>query len=139
MTDSYLGNAKYQRLVRRMRLLHIHENDLVEKFVLGSGRGGQKLNKTSSCVQLKHSQSGIIVKCRRTRSRSLNRYYARVELCDRYEENILKKLTERKQKEEKIRRQKRRRSRRQKEQMLLNKHKQSDKKALRRSINQSDE
>ena len=48
-----------------------------------SGPGGQKVNKTSSCVQLRHGPSGTEVRCQRSRSRELNRYYARKELCDR--------------------------------------------------------
>jgi protein subunit release factor B len=114
-----------------METLGVREADLVEKFVLGSGRGGQKLNKTASCVYLKHKPTGIEVKCQRTRSRALNRHYARKELCDRIAERIHGIETERRRKEEKIRRQKRRRSRRQKERMLEEKHKRSEKKQRR--------
>jgi len=118
-----------------MRLLNIKEDDLVEKFVLGSGKGGQKINKTSSCVYLKHIPSGIEIKCQRERSRSLNRYLARKQLCEIYKERILKEKSERQTKQEKIRRQKRRRSRRQKEKMLADKRIHSIKKTNRRSVN----
>jgi hypothetical protein len=40
----------------------INENDLEEKFVRGSGPGGQKINKTSSCVDLLHVPTGIRIK-----------------------------------------------------------------------------
>src|SRR6185436_10588305 len=48
---------------RTKKTLGIHESDLIEKFILGSGKGGQKVNKTSSCVYLKHIPTGIEVKC----------------------------------------------------------------------------
>ena len=48
--------------------------------------GGQKINKTSSCVYLKHLPTGIEIKCQQGRSREMNRYYARKELCQRLEE-----------------------------------------------------
>ena len=49
-------------LVRRMAALGIREADLVEQFIKGSGSGGQKVNKTSSCVYLLHKPSGIEIK-----------------------------------------------------------------------------
>ncbi|MEI6514497.1 MAG: peptide chain release factor-like protein [bacterium] len=116
-----------------MAKLGIRESDLIENFILGAGAGGQKLNKTSSCVQLRHSRSGLEVKCQRERSRELNRFLARRELCDRIEERILGQKSARQQEAEKIRRQKRRRSRRQKERMLDDKRKHSVKKQSRRS------
>lgn len=127
-----IRKEKFDELRERMERLGIKEGDLVEKFILGSGSGGQKINKTSSCVYLKHIPSGIEIKCQRERSRELNRYYARRELCDRIEEKIEHKKSERQQMIEKIRRQKRRRSRRGKEKMLEAKKQLSEKKTLRR-------
>ena len=43
----------------------------------GSGPGGQKINKTSNCVQLKHIPTGIVIKCQESRSREENRRIAR--------------------------------------------------------------
>lgn len=123
---------KWEELTARMQRLHIQEGDLVEKFILGSGSGGQKINKTSSCVYLKHLPTGIELKCQKSRSRDLNRLYARRELCERLEEQILQEKSARQQEIEKIRRQKRRRSRRAKEKMLAQKKHQSTKKELRR-------
>ncbi|KAF1938474.1 hypothetical protein EJ02DRAFT_457861 [Clathrospora elynae] len=60
--------------------------DLIENFLKGSGPGGQKINKTSSAVQLKHIPTGIVVKYQDTRSRELNRKMARRILQDRIEE-----------------------------------------------------
>jgi protein subunit release factor B len=122
-----------------MESLRILEQDLVEKFILGSGKGGQKLNKTSSCVYLKHAPTGIEIKCQRSRSREMNRFFARRELCERVAEQREGERSRRQAEIEKIRRQKRRRTRRQKERMLREKHKQSDKKKLRRPVSPGDE
>ncbi|KAK9973911.1 hypothetical protein ABG768_022028 [Culter alburnus] len=55
----------------------VHEEELEEQFVRGSGPGGQATNKTSNCVVLKHIPTGIVVKCHETRSVDLNRRRAR--------------------------------------------------------------
>jgi len=133
-----IRKEKFDELHERMERLGIKENDLIEKFILGSGSGGQKINKTSSCVYLKHLPTGIEIKCQRERSRELNRYYARKELCDRIEEKIEHKKSERQQMIEKIRRQKRRRSRKSKEKMLAAKKQLSEKKSLRQSLKDFD-
>lgn len=64
----------------------IPESEIIENFLKGSGPGGQKINKTSSAVQLKHIPTGIVVKYQDTRSRALNRKVARQLLQDRLEE-----------------------------------------------------
>lgn len=122
------------QLAARMERLGIRESDLVEKFILGSGSGGQKINKTSSCVYLKHLPTGIEIKCQRERSRELNRLYARRELCEKIEERLFREKSERQKAIEKIRRQKRKRSRRAQEKMLANKKHRSDIKDLRKKI-----
>lgn len=72
-------------LHQRMRKLRLREEDLQESFIRGSGPGGQKVNKTSSTVVLRHVPTGLEVRCQRERSQVLNRHWARVELCDRVE------------------------------------------------------
>ncbi len=134
MSDGVLGTTKKELLEQRMNTLGIEESDLIEKFVQGSGSGGQKINKTSSCVYLKHIPTGKEVKCQKTRSLSLNRYYARVELCEEIEEELLGIKSKRQQEIEKIRRQKRRRSRKQRAKMLDDKHKHAEKKELRKPV-----
>ena len=64
----------------------IPDSEIEENFLKGSGPGGQKINKTSSAVQLKHLPTGIVVKCQETRSRTQNRKTARRLLGDRLEE-----------------------------------------------------
>ncbi|CAN8072354.1 unnamed protein product [Agarophyton chilense] len=66
----------------------IKEDDLIEDFVRGSGSGGQKVNKTSNCVVLKHKPSGITVKCQQTRSREQNRKLARGILQRKLDEHL---------------------------------------------------
>lgn len=129
---------KTARLAARMKALGLADGDLVEKFILGSGSGGQKVNKTSSCVYLKHEPTGMEVKCQRSRSREMNRYLARQELCDRIAERVRGEKTKRRQEQERIKRQKRRRSRRQKERMLELKRQQGEKKRLRGTVSTDD-
>ena len=125
--------AKTEALRRRMDALGIRESDLVETFVRGGGPGGQKINKTSSCVSLVHVPSAIRVKCQEERSLTLNRYRARFLLCERMAEKIDGEKSRARMEAEKARRQKRRRSRRAKAKMLADKRANSAKKALRRS------
>lgn len=131
MTESAVSLRKRRSLEARMARLGLRERDLTEQFILGSGAGGQKINKTSSCVRLRHEPSGLSVKCGESRSREDNRFLARRLLCDAVEEKLHGERSERRKKAEKIRRQKRRRSRRQKELVLEQKHRQSGKKKLR--------
>lgn len=122
------------KLKARMEKLGILEQDLDEHFIRGSGSGGQKINKTSSCVQLIHRPSRIEIRCQKTRSQADNRYWARRDLCDRIEEKLLGEKSAKQQAMEKIRRQKRRRSRRAKARMLDAKTKQGEKKKQRGRI-----
>ena len=124
---------KESQLAAQMAALGIRDADIEEKFVKGSGAGGQKVNKTSSCVYLLHKPSGIEVKCQRERSQAMNRFFARRELCERIAQEREGRRSAKQQEFEKIRRQKRRRSRKQKARMLDDKRHHSDKKADRRS------
>jgi protein subunit release factor B len=132
------SQEKIAALESRMLNLGITDETLTEKFIQGSGSGGQKINKTASCVYLKHTTSGIEVKCQQQRSRELNRYIARRELCERLEEIRDGKKSARTQAREKIRRQKRRRSRRAKNRMLDDKTKHAGKKNLRKPPSSND-
>ncbi len=85
MTIFPVSEQKNRWLQERMEALGIHEKDIEEKFIRSSGRGGQKVNKTSTCVYLRHIPTGIKVKWMRERSQSLNRFLARRELVRRIE------------------------------------------------------
>ena len=93
--------TKEDLLIKRMQSLGITEEDLSENFIRGSGAGGQKINKTSSCVQLLHAPSGIEVRCQKSRSQALNRYYARAILCDKLD-LLLNAAKSKKQQEQEI-------------------------------------
>ena len=68
--------------------IKIDEKDLTENFIRGGGKGGQKINKTSSKVQLIHHPTGIQVNCQEQRSRAQNRTIARRLLSERIEEQL---------------------------------------------------
>lgn len=134
MSMEAISEYKQKQLRARLEKLAVREADLVEQFVRGSGKGGQKINKTSSCVLLQHTPSGIVIKCQKERSQAMNRYFARRELCDRLEEKDQTVKSRREQEREKIRRQKRTRSRRQKARMLADKSSQGEKKKARQNV-----
>jgi len=122
---------KEEALLRKMEGLGIRESDLVEKFVRSGGRGGQNVNKVSTCVYLKHLPTGIEVKCQQERSQALNRYLARRILADKVERLILGRKSEEEQRIAKIRRQKRKRSKRAQEKILADKRRLGEKKRER--------
>lgn len=124
---------KTATLEQSMASLGIREEDLLEKFVRGSGSGGQKINKTSNCVFLKHLPTGVCIKCQIDRSREMNRYLARRELCDQLDAIRQGKAIAKTQAIEKLRRQKRPRSQRSKQRSIADKRALSQKKSLRRS------
>lgn len=126
-----INRDKWNKLAERMEKLHIHENDLIEKFIIGSGKGGQKLHKTASTVYLKHVLSGIEIKCQDSRSREDNRYFARARLCEKCHTMVSDEKTKEQQRIEKLKRQKKRRSKRAKEKILNEKSKQGQLKSLR--------
>ncbi len=105
MLSFAVSEEKNKWLKERMEEIGIDEKDILEKFVRSSGRGGQKVNKTSTCVYLKHIPTGIEVKCMGERSQSINRFLARRELVERVEA-LSGGVTLRDQTKEKIRKQK---------------------------------
>jgi|TARA_B100001093_G_scaffold426239_1_gene420077 protein subunit release factor B len=119
-------------LERRMNTLGIDEADMIERFVKGNGPGGQKINKTASCVYLKHVPSGMEVKCQEERSLVLNRHCARIRLCEAFEGVLHKRQQAAQKTSAKLRFQKRKRSSRQKAKIVSNKRQHGRKKSLRR-------
>ena len=126
-----ISPEKELALRQRMERLGVLESDLRETFIRSSGPGGQKVNKTSSCVFLVHLPTGLSVKCQQERSQALNRFRARRILLDRIEKIQTGIVAAEKARIDKLRRQKQRRSRRAKEKMLDEKHLQGEKKILR--------
>ena len=121
-----VSEKKEKALLDRMRELNVTENDLDEQFIRSSGPGGQKVNKTSSCVCLRHIPTDITVKYQRERSQALNRFFARRTLLDKIE--LLQKgfIKEDKKRIEKIKSQKRKKRKRTKVKLSALKSKQSD-------------
>ena len=130
-----VSQEKETAIQKRMESLGVREEEFRETFIRSSGPGGQKVNKTSSCVHLVHIPTGLSVKCQQERSQTLNRFLARRLLLDRIERLKTGLVSAEKMRVEKIRRQKRRRSRRAQEKILEAKHLQSEKKTLRTRIN----
>lgn len=116
----------------RLASLGVRAEEFEEQFTRSGGRGGQNVNKVSTCVILTHPPSGLSVRCEEERSQYLNRYRARVRLAGKLEEKLLGEKSARRQAIEKIRRQKRIRSKRAKEKMLANKRHRSVVKERRR-------
>jgi protein subunit release factor B len=111
MTEFAVSEEKNRWLRQKMTELQVREEELVETFVRSSGNGGQNVNKTSSCVQLRHLPSGICVSASRDRSQSINRFLARRELLERIEA-LSGVLTPEMKRVERLRKQKDRRRRR---------------------------
>jgi len=114
MINFGVTEQKKKELEQRMQNCGLLEKDLEESFVRSGGAGGQKVNKTSTCVQLKHTPSGLSVKVQQSRSQGLNRFYARRQLCELLENQQMGKNSPEAKRIEKVRKQKDRRRRRQK-------------------------
>jgi protein subunit release factor B len=134
MALNVVSPGKEKSLLDRMQALGVREQDIEEQFVRSSGAGGQKVNKTSSCVVLHHRPTGIRVKCQQERSQALNRFLARRILLDKIEARLRGAESAEQQEIAKIRRQKKRRSRRAKQKMLADKRRQAEKKSSRSAV-----
>ncbi len=129
-----LAPSTIARIREMMAQAAVCEDDLEESFILGGGPGGQKTNKTSNVVRLKHRPSGVQIRYGESRSREDNRWLARRALAETLLEREQNVKSEKRQLAEKKRRQKRRRSRRQKQRMLDDKKAHSEKKSARRAV-----
>jgi protein subunit release factor B len=107
-----ISDKKVNALKEKMEVLSISSDDIEENFSLGSGKGGQKLNKTEICVNLHHIPTGIRVSCQKERERSKNRFLALRLLVERIEEKQAPQDSARLKKIDKMRKQKKRRQRR---------------------------
>jgi len=80
-----INPQKQKELEERLGALHIRREEVVEKFVRSAGPGGQKVNKTSSAVYLRHLPTGIEIKMQQDRSQAVNRFLAWRLLADKVE------------------------------------------------------
>jgi len=103
---------KEAELRERMARCGLREEDLREAFIRGGGPGGQKINRTASCVQLRHLPTGLEVRMQEARSQALNRFYARRRLCELLENQTLGADSPEAKRAARLRKQKDRRRRR---------------------------
>ena len=122
------------QLEQRMSALGVQEAEIEETFVRSGGAGGQKVNKSSSCVMLLHRPTGVRVKCQTSRHQAMNRFMARRLLLDKIERMRKDHVEAERSRIEKVRRQKRKRSRPAKERMLADKARRGDTKRLRSAV-----
>jgi len=119
MTKFGVRPEKIGKLYSRMAAVGIREEDIEERFIRATGHGGQNLNKTSTCVQIRQIPSGIIVKSQRGRTQGLNRFLARRSLLEVFEVRLLGSESTKLKKNERIRKQKLRRRTRSKKKLEL--------------------
>ncbi len=122
----------------RLTALGLRLDDIEESFVRGSGPGGQKINKTSSTVCLRHRPTGLEVRCQRERSQAANREEAWAELCSRLEHQIRSAAASRQQAREADRRRNRQKSYGQKVAMVVSKRHRARHKAGRGRVGTDD-
>lgn len=114
MTKFGVTAKKGDELLQRMAACELAEEDLQERFIRSGGPGGQHVNRTATCVYLKHTPTGLEVKMQKARSQALNRFYARRRMCELIEASDESRTSPEELKREKIRKQKARRRRRSK-------------------------
>jgi protein subunit release factor B len=105
----------------RLAALGVRPGDVEERFVRGTGPGGQKINKTSSTIWLRHRPTGTEVRCQAERSQAVNRQRAWEELCLKLEERMRAAAALLKDGLERTRRKHRQKSRGQKVRMIQSK------------------
>jgi len=120
-----------ESLLARLAALGVRPGDVDEQFVRGSGPGGQKINKTSSTVWLRHRPTGVEVRCQRERSQAANREVAWIELCAKLEARARSAADAAQHEAQRHLRQKRQKSRSQKVRMIASKRHRSGIKAHR--------
>ena len=113
--------------------LKVAPDDVEERFIRGAGAGGQKINKTSSTVCLRHGPTGIEVRCQRERSQTFNRLLAWTELVEKLEWRRAEAANQARGERELARRQKRQKSHGQKVRMIQGKKHRASIKTARRS------
>ncbi len=126
------------QIVEKLASLGLRTGDVEERFIRGTGPGGQKINKTSSTVWLRHRPSGVEVRCQRERSQSANRALAWAELCAKLEARRENALAAAGREREAARRRVRQKNRRQKVMMIVAKKHRAGNKAGRGRVDWSE-
>ncbi|MEK7673242.1 MAG: peptide chain release factor-like protein [Patescibacteria group bacterium] len=124
----------YPELLAKAKELGVNPQDIEESFVAGGGKGGQKINKTASCVLLRYAPKGIIIRCQKHREQSKNRLSAFKLLLSKVEEQVKGRQSEKAKKIFKLRKQKQKRSKRAKEKMLEGKSRHGEIKQARKPV-----
>jgi peptide chain release factor len=122
------------QIVERLGAVGVRPDEIQERFVRGAGPGGQKINKTSSTVWLRHPATGVEVRCQRERSQAANRQLAWEELCEKLETRKNAAAAAAQQSREAQRRRTRPKSRAQKSRMIETKKHRAKHKAQRGQV-----
>jgi protein subunit release factor B len=77
--------SQHPHIQLRLERLGVARADIEERFIRGGGPGGQKINKTSSTVWLRHGPTGTEVRCQAERSQAANRELVWAELAAKLE------------------------------------------------------
>lgn len=125
-------------ILKKAQELKVNPEDIEEQFMRGWGSGGQKVNKTSNAVRLKHIPTGIEVKMQKHRERERNRMSAYKLLILKIEEEVKGEESERAKKIHKLKKQKARRSKKTKQKLLELKHRRSSLKETRKKVSPDD-
>ena len=112
MTRFGVTPQKEEELGNRMTACQLADSDLDESYIRSGGPGGQKVNRSATCVYLKHRPTGLQVKMQQARSQALNRFYARRRMCELLEARLLGAESPEAKRQAKLRKQKSRRKRR---------------------------
>jgi protein subunit release factor B len=126
------------QITDRLAALGVRHGDVEERFVRGAGHGGQKINKTSSTVWLRHRSTGVEVRCQRERSQAANREIAWAELAAKLEARKAAALARERFEREAARRRTRQKSRGQKIRMIEAKKHRAGHKANRGRVDSGD-
>lgn len=121
-------------LQARFQRLGIDPSSVIERFVRGTGPGGQKINKTSSTVSLMHVATGVEVRCQAERSQAANRELAWELMADKLEARARAPVDAARQELETSRRRNRQKSYGQKVRMVQTKRRRAKHKATRRRV-----